>query len=66
MLTLWLCGGVSQEVDELSIMLQQAEDQKVQADCETTRARNAIVTVNQAATRLAAAQVVISPHYLLR
>ena len=45
-------------MDELSIMLQQAEDLKLQANSEAARARNAIVTVNKAATRFAAAQVV--------
>lgn len=57
----WLAA---QEVDELTMMLQQAEEQKELADAEASRARDAIVAVNEAATRFVAAQVRGGGRYL--
>ena len=46
-----------QEVDDLSIIVQRADDQRLQADLEAARARAAVATVADAANRLVAAQV---------
>jgi len=43
-------------VDDLSILVQRADDQRQQADQEAARARAAVATVADAANRLVAAQ----------